>query len=486
MSKEKYFLFIPHAPLQFEVFSYWADVISELGYVTVCLLLSEDFRDFLPSNHSFDEVEIMTFRDSLSRSFKEDEKALRKFEVDHFDSVFARDWSIDRAFQNVFMPYEEAVCLSAGILDFIQDLFFRKDIICAMSEKLFLPQRIVHHKLTKRALFHVVPVGERFFKRFYFEYGLDHWMRQSMLDRYKKIRNNGAVFSEEILDIKDRIIYKKYKPILDDVHNRKQESPSRATKLVRALKARKKKRAYDTIYSKYVFGSYRDSVVTKVIRKKRIKKWQAAYHNLTTDQLPRGKYLVYLFHMQPEITVDGLASQYYNQIDLMARIARKLPSGYELVVKENPLNYKSAKREILEYRELLRHPNIRFLHHTIDAHDLIKSSQAVITLTGTVGIEALFFGKPVFVLGNIFISEFDGAIKIENEEKLIEGIKQLDDTTISEIDEQHALDILQAMYDTGYQGQMYNGFRPDLHRGDENVIALKKGFMEELKKMKLI
>ena len=46
----------------------------------------------------------------------------------------------------------------------------------------------------------------------------------------------------------------------------------------------------------------------------------------------------------------------------------------------------------------------------IHSHKLIQSSSGVITLTGTVGLESLVYGKNVIVLGEIFFNSFKGVL----------------------------------------------------------------------------
>ena len=112
-------------------------------------------------------------------------------------------------------------------------------------------------------------------------------------------------------------------------------------------------------------------------------------------------FVTYFLHVQPEITVEESAFIYSDQVATIRNIAAILPVGVGIVVKEHrPV---AGKRNLEFYSELFHVPNVYVMGEEIHSHKLIQSSSGVITLTGTVGLESLVYGKNVIVLGEIFL-----------------------------------------------------------------------------------
>jgi hypothetical protein len=139
------------------------------------------------------------------------------------------------------------------------------------------------------------------------------------------------------------------------------------------------------------------------------------------------KYILYPVHFQPEATTDIWAPYYSDQLQTIKSIARSLPLGYYLYVKEHSaiLGSKSIKF----YKEISKIPNVRLIDPKNNISELIKNSSAVIVLTSTTGLEAILWNKPTIVFGNVFyniypfihrvrdVNDLPGLIKIAIEEK---------------------------------------------------------------------
>jgi hypothetical protein len=53
-----------------------------------------------------------------------------------------------------------------------------------------------------------------------------------------------------------------------------------------------------------------------------------------------------------------------------------------------------------------------------DSHQLVANASVVVTLTGTAGLEAIYYGIPAIVLGSVFFDSFNGIYKPENLQEL--------------------------------------------------------------------
>ena len=111
-------------------------------------------------------------------------------------------------------------------------------------------------------------------------------------------------------------------------------------------------------------------------------------------------FLFFPLHLEPEASTLILAPYYVNQIATIENIAKAIPSGALLYVKEHISSF--GRRPLSYYRRIKRISNVRLLSPFEDSHRLIRNALASIVLSSTVGWEALLYGKPVIALGDAF------------------------------------------------------------------------------------
>jgi hypothetical protein len=110
-------------------------------------------------------------------------------------------------------------------------------------------------------------------------------------------------------------------------------------------------------------------------------------------------------HVQPEFTTDVRAPFSANQIALIENISRSLPIEYRIVVKEHP--GMKGWRALSDYRELKKLHNLQLVSPSVDGHDLIQQSDAVLTITGSSAWEAILYEKPVIAFGPLCYGFFN-------------------------------------------------------------------------------
>ena len=113
-----------------------------------------------------------------------------------------------------------------------------------------------------------------------------------------------------------------------------------------------------------------------------------------------------------------------NQIEIIRSIAKSLPVNYKLVVKEHPGMTMRDWRKISELKEILEIPNVFFVHPQASINDLMKKCSAVITVGGSSGLEAAFYGKPVLVFSDTIYSVLPSVFRIFSPEELPDKIKE--------------------------------------------------------------
>lgn len=111
-----------------------------------------------------------------------------------------------------------------------------------------------------------------------------------------------------------------------------------------------------------------------------------------------GKTVVYYpLHTEPEIALQALSPEYFYQHACIAALARDLPAGVVLAVKET---YEAVGRRPSEfYNQLLEFKNVVMLDMLELGLEVVRKADAVVTITGTGGFEGAVLGKPVVTFG---------------------------------------------------------------------------------------
>lgn len=139
-------------------------------------------------------------------------------------------------------------------------------------------------------------------------------------------------------------------------------------------------------------------------------------HETSFDDIQKSKYAVYFLHVQPEVTVDGMAFEYQDQESTIRNILASLPADMNLVVKEHsPM---LGFRPLDAYAQLAHMPGVVIAETHEDSHKLITHASVVVTLTSTVALEAILYGIPAVVLGSIYFDSFKGVYRPESLEEL--------------------------------------------------------------------
>lgn len=133
-------------------------------------------------------------------------------------------------------------------------------------------------------------------------------------------------------------------------------------------------------------------------------------------------FFLYPLHFHPESSTSILAGTYLNEYEVIRNIAFNLPEGAVLYVKDHISAFAFPKIDF--YKKLASLPNVKLLAPTAPTKKLIKFSRAVITLTSTVGYEALLLNKRVYLFGSVFYEFHPGVIRVVDPTKIFEVLRQ--------------------------------------------------------------
>ncbi len=124
------------------------------------------------------------------------------------------------------------------------------------------------------------------------------------------------------------------------------------------------------------------------------------------------KYIFYPLHYQPESSTLVRAKKYEKQLFYIDSWAKSLPADTWLYVKEHYVVL--GNRPLSFYKELEKYPNVVLVSPWESSRKLILHSQAVTTLTGTAGFEAMLLRKPVIISGEVFYQKAPGVVKVDD------------------------------------------------------------------------
>jgi hypothetical protein len=112
----------------------------------------------------------------------------------------------------------------------------------------------------------------------------------------------------------------------------------------------------------------------------------------------RGKPFVFFpLHTEPESSVGQMSPEFFFQHAAIAALARDLPSGVTLAVKENIAGVGRRPRDF--YRTVSDLKNVVWIDMMEYGLEVVREAKAVVTITGTAGMEAAIMGTPVITFG---------------------------------------------------------------------------------------
>ena len=136
--------------------------------------------------------------------------------------------------------------------------------------------------------------------------------------------------------------------------------------------------------------------------------YKEVYKLSKREPFERFKDRPYIFiglHKQPEASVDVFGRYTEDQYQNIINIWRVLPPGWNLLIKEH--TNAIGDRKLSFYNELAALPNVHFVHEKTDSYQLIQEAKAVVTITGTIALEAALMGVPALTFAPVFFNRLN-------------------------------------------------------------------------------
>ncbi len=150
-------------------------------------------------------------------------------------------------------------------------------------------------------------------------------------------------------------------------------------------------------------------------------------------------FVYFPLHVTDDYKIKRLIPHCMDQASIVEQIARALPQGQRLVVKEHPMSVGRTRPSLL--RRLARVQNVEVVNPFTSSHELIERASAVAVISSTVGLEAVMYSKPVLTLGQPFYAGYGLTVDVDSFREIPAAVSEL---LVTRPDPERALRFLHA------------------------------------------
>jgi hypothetical protein len=147
----------------------------------------------------------------------------------------------------------------------------------------------------------------------------------------------------------------------------------------------------------------------------RLRNWRWLERRLE-HAIPQQPFILYLMHLQPEASTSSQSPRWIDQERIIEQVAVNAPHGIHIVVKENPQCY--GWRGERYFGPLAAFENVHLIHPLVPTETLLRRANALLTITGSAGMESILLGTRVAVLGRPFYADAPGVRKLDLPEQI--------------------------------------------------------------------
>ena len=150
------------------------------------------------------------------------------------------------------------------------------------------------------------------------------------------------------------------------------------------------------------------------------------------------KYICYFMHFEPEASIQN-CTILESQLVIIKMLSDALPEGWELYVKEHPAQFNVNNDDGYSYmwnvqffktkgfyQRIASMHGVKFINSEISSGELLKHSQAVASILGTVLLESVLQKKPVIVFSELYpVAFMRDALTIHSYDDCKNAIKKI-------------------------------------------------------------
>ena len=236
------------------------------------------------------------------------------------------------------------------------------------------------------------------------------------------------------------------------------------------------------------YGRSKIKVIFKTVIRELEKKYRENFmeKNLDKNIENVSPFVYFPLHQEQERILLLGAPFYVNQFEVIQHIAKSLPIGYKLYVKDHPVMNVRGWRTVSEMKKIMNLHNVKLLHYSTNSEEIIKKSSLVISIKGSSAIQAAFNNKPSIIFENIGLYQLSSIHKLQCITELPQAIKSSLKKKVNPDELRKYLDATrQNTFESSYM-QIYNDFEEQFKIGGyyANVEIDSQKMMDILEKFK--
>src|SRR3989344_1258266 len=143
------------------------------------------------------------------------------------------------------------------------------------------------------------------------------------------------------------------------------------------------------------------------------------------------KFVYFPLHVQPECTTCPEGGVFVNQILTLETVSAAIPSDWVIYVKEHPIQWirfgidYSDDRYRGYYAKMASIPKVRLAPINTNSYELIRRSEAVVTVAGSAAWESVLLLKPTVIFGYPWFQHCPGMLKADGVESCRKALEKI-------------------------------------------------------------
>ncbi len=170
--------------------------------------------------------------------------------------------------------------------------------------------------------------------------------------------------------------------------------------------------------------------------------------------VPEDTFIYFPMHVPNDVALTVRSPEYFDQLGLIHLLARSLPIGTKLAIKEHPAMLGDIDRKRIS-ETLKMFDNVVLLEPRTNNYDVLLKASLIVTINSKAGAEAALLGKPVLVLGDAFYDKSPLVSYIDNLKDLRRHIAETLTNNASGPSEDDIQQYFAAVWEQSYRGDIY-------------------------------
>ncbi len=190
--------------------------------------------------------------------------------------------------------------------------------------------------------------------------------------------------------------------------------------------------------------------------------------------LPERPFVYFPLHEDPEAAVQVMGHMHTDQVAVIEALAKSLPMGMDLVVKDNPLRW--GFRPFSFYERIRKMPFVHMAWPGDSSISLIQRAALTAVISGTAAWEAMLLRRPALIIGNApFLAIGQGFVHCPDLSQLPHVLPEA--LKVQPADDERLELYLAALFDRSFE------VNPPLHgfsSADEVIVARDPEVVEKI------